>query len=137
MQHWRIVGSGVRLANHSVASQIPADTITQGRSDGGFPASLWSPHTQTHTHTRFLTLVAEQTSPVLLTDALPRHAAGPMDTARVRQTLVTEDALPAVVTPGTQVGASARQRHAGAASTHEQGRRTSAAAAGLCNRSNQ
>lgn len=51
-----------------------------------------------------LTFVAEQTSPVLLTGALPGLAAGPVNTAGIRQALVTERTLPAVVTPATHSG---------------------------------
>lgn len=51
-----------------------------------------------------LTFVAEQTSPVLLTGALPGLAAGPVNTAGIRQALVTEWTLPAVVTPATHSG---------------------------------
>lgn len=48
------------------------------------------------------TFIAEQTSPVLLTGALPGRAAGPVDTAGVRQALVTERTLPAVFTPANR-----------------------------------
>lgn len=47
------------------------------------------------------TFVTQQTSPVLLTGALPWLAAGPVNTAGIRQALVTERTLPAVVTPAT------------------------------------
>ena len=48
-----------------------------------------------------LTFVTKQASPVLLTGALPGLVTGTVDAARIRQTLVTEGTLPAVVTPAT------------------------------------
>lgn len=41
--------------------------------------------------------IAQEAAPVLLTSALPGHNTGPVQAAGVRQTLVTELALPAVV----------------------------------------
>ena len=56
------------------------------------------------THVLALTFVTEQTSPVLLAGAMPGLVAGPVDAARVRQALVAERALPAVVTPAAHSG---------------------------------
>lgn len=41
--------------------------------------------------------IAKEAAPVLLTSALPGHNTGPVQAAWVRQTLVTELALPTVV----------------------------------------
>lgn len=41
--------------------------------------------------------IAQEAAPVLLTSALPGHNTGPMQTTRIRKTLVTELPLPAVV----------------------------------------
>lgn len=50
-----------------------------------------------------LTFIAEQTAPVLLASALPGDDTGPVQAAGVRQTLVTELALPAVVAPENHI----------------------------------
>lgn len=52
---------------------------------------------------RTLTFVAQEATPVLFASALPGHNTGPMQAARVRQTLVTELALPAVVAPENHI----------------------------------
>lgn len=46
------------------------------------------------------TFVAELSAPVGLTEALPGLVTGAMDAARVRDTFVTVEALPAVLAPG-------------------------------------
>lgn len=46
-----------------------------------------------------LTFVTQQASPVTLTATLPGYDTGPVNTAWVGDTLVTELALPAIVAP--------------------------------------
>lgn len=53
---------------------------------------------------RVHTFIAEEASPVPLTIALPGIAAGPMNTTRIKHTIVTELALPAIPTPIGQRG---------------------------------
>lgn len=45
------------------------------------------------------TFVTQKSSPVLLTGAGPGFHAGAMHTARVRQTLIAQWALPSILTP--------------------------------------
>lgn len=61
-------------------------------------------HTGSSVHTRLVAtavvqiFIAEEASPVPLTIALPGIAAGPMNTTRIKHTIVTELALPAIPT---------------------------------------
>lgn len=52
---------------------------------------------------RTLTFIAQEAAPVLVASALPGPFTGPVQAARVRQTLVTEQALPAVVAPENHI----------------------------------
>lgn len=47
----------------------------------------------------FHTFIAQQATPVSLTDALPGVAAGPVDASGVKHAFITELALPTVATP--------------------------------------